>query len=413
MIWVVASIMVVIALAVILLPLWRSGHLARTLDSNTANIAVLKDQLQELELDYAGGNLSAEQYALARDDLQASVAADLDDETAPTDQFVSGGTRRWLSLLLIVMLPVASVTLYRQISTYRESPQQQPAAEQASAQTGEQQKMPPIDEMVEVLAARLRQDPDNLQGWRMLGKTYALLQRFPEAVSAYERAYQLGGNQDAEILVDYVEVLASANDNSMQGKPHAILQEALQIQPNMPKARWLSGFSRFQQEDYVQALKDWQIALNSPTINEDARQVLLRYVAEARELGGIPESAAAQQDAVSVQVAVHVSLDEALGNQVQADDVVFVFARLAQGMLMPLAAKKIKVQDLPTTVVLDDSMSMIKGHSLVGKSEVIIGARVSKSGSPIPQPGDLQGLSSVIDPKATAEVRINMDQMVQ
>lgn len=358
--------------------------------------------------------MTEQQHEQACADLQRAVAVDLSDTAAPVSTAMSGQSRRGLSLLMILLLPLSSILFYLQVSSHREIPQTPVVAVSATGDAT-QEKLPPLAELVEVLAARLRAEPDNQEGWKMLGKTYMLLQRAPEAVAAFEQSYQRGGDKDVGLLADYAEALAYANDNLMQGKPHAILKEALQIQPELPKALWLSGFAWFQQEDYAQAVKDWENVADSPDLDPEARQVLVQHLAEARNLAGMPALAAdaVQSGQIAVQIAVHVALDTALRGQVQADDVVFVFARLAQGMPMPLAVRKIAVKDLPTTVVLDDSMSMLKGHSLAGKSEVIIGARVSKSGAPIPQPGDLQGLSAVIDPKDTSEIGINMDQVVK
>jgi len=414
MIWAVASVMIVIALVIILLPLWRSNHSARTLDSNTANVAVLRDQLQELEQDYASGNLSDEQYALARDELQASAAADLDDETVSPDRPVPASARRWISLLLIVLLPLSSIMLYRQVSTYRDVPQKSAEPGQAAGPDSQQQEMPPISEMVEVLAARLRQDPENLQGWKMLAKTYAILERIPEAVSAYERAYRLGGNQDAEMLVDYAEALAYANDNKVEGRPEELLEQALEIQPRMPKAMWLTGFGHFQKEDYVSAVGDWEQVVNDPNVSAESRTILVHYITEARKLGGLPEAQATRSPSATTKttVTVHVSLDGKLGSQAKADDIVFVFARAVAGMPMPLAVRKLSVSDLPTTVVLDDSMAMMEGHSLADKRKVIVGARVSKAGTPVPQPGDLQGQTEEVELNGTAEVVVTIDQVV-
>jgi len=418
MIWVVAGIMMLVVLLALLLPLWRGRGALRLLDSDTANIAVLKEQLAELDLELANGNMTREQHAQACRDLQRAAAADLSDAGADggavAAEPLSRPARRWFSLILVVLLPLSSVLFYQQVSSYREVAQP-PAAATATGGDGQQEKTPPLTELVEVLAARLRAEPDNQEGWKMLGKTYMLLQRVPEAVAAFEQSYQRGGSSDVDLLADLAEALAYANGNLMQGRPHAILKQALQIQPDLPKALWLSGFAWFQQEDYARAVKDWEGVLNSPDLDTQARQVLVQYLAEARKQAGLPARAdeTGQQDKTAVQIAVHVSLDASLRDQAKPEDVVFVFAKLAEGMPMPLAVRKIAAKDLPATVVLDDSMSMLQGHSLAGKSKVIVGARVSKSGAPVPQAGDLQGLSAVIDPKTTPEISIRMDQVVQ
>jgi len=152
MIWWIAAAMLIVALIILIYPLWRTRNLA-TLDSNTANVAVLKDQLQELEADFANGNMTEEQYDGARIDLEASVAADLVEDADQVAQPMSVKTRRSLSLILIVSLPLASVALYREITTSQTQPTQQQVARQNMAQQA-RQEMPSIDQMVETLAAK-------------------------------------------------------------------------------------------------------------------------------------------------------------------------------------------------------------------------------------------------------------------
>lgn len=415
MIWLVASVMLVVALLVILLPLWRPGSARVVLDSNTANVAVLREQLQELEQEYTGGGLTEDQFDRARRDLQDSVAADLLDDNSALNQTVSAGTRRWVSLLLIVLLPLSSVLLYRQISTFQDVSPDELRSSQSAAQVGERQKQPSIDEMVEILAARLRQDPENAQGWKMLGKTYVVLQRIPQALSAFEKAYQLAGESDAGLLLDYAEALAFANGDQMSGKPEELLEKALKLKPNLPKAMWLSGFAYFQKADYPSAINAWSGLLNNPAIPEETKIILKQRIAEARQLGGLEEVDVKPVQAASVPVVVdiQVSLHESIRDQVKAEEAVFVFARSLTGPPVPLAVKKIRVADLPISVRLDDSMAMVKGHSLSDKDQVIVGARVSRSGAPTPQPGDLEGLSGTIDPRITSKIDVVIDRLVK
>ncbi|MCW8964111.1 MAG: c-type cytochrome biogenesis protein CcmI [Gammaproteobacteria bacterium] len=423
MIWWIAAAMLIVALIILITPLWRTRNLA-TLDSNTANVAVLKDQLQELEADFANGNMTEEQYDGARIDLEASVAADLVEDADHVVQPMSVKTRRSLSLILIVSLPLASVALYREITTSQTQPTQQQVARQNMAQQA-RQEMPSIDQMVETLAAKLRDNPDNAEGWQMLGKSYLVLDRMPDAVKAYARAYELLGDTNAELLADYAEVLAFSSDDNMQGKPAELVNKALQLDPQHAKSLWLAGFAAMQNEDPGLALRHWQALLSSPVLDEQTREMVKRNISQVRGISGPSSVSAAPQvvaseaadvpaveDKAMLSVKVDVALDDSLKGKVTADEIVYVFARPSQGMPMPLAVKRLTVADLPTTVILDDSMAMLKGNNLSGHDEVIVGARVSRDGTPIPRSGDLQGLGSAINPRVISSQSIIINEVV-
>ena len=422
MIWGYAVAMMIVALIIILLPLLRRPMQQVTLDSNTANVAVLKDQLQELEADFANGNMSEELYDSARIDLEAAVAADLDDDVGEPMQSVSLKTRRLLSLILMVALPLSSVALYREISTFEDAPTREENVQQAMEQVAGE-KLPPIDQMVEKLAARLRDNPQDAQGWQMLGRTYLILQRTSDAVAAYGHAYDLLGDSDPDFLVDYAEVLATDNDDQMAGRPTELVMRALEIQPGMSKGMWFAGFASYQADDYTSAIKHWSIVLQNADVDAETQQMLQTYIADARSKLGLdpaideqivaaPVGKAVQPAISSASIQVQVALDPSMKDKVSQNEIVFVFAKAVSGMPAPLAVKKLTVADLPATVTLDDSMAMMPGHSLSSKDQVIVGARVSRSGAPISQAGDLQGLSQPLDPHSTQQTSIMIDQVV-
>ena len=429
MIWWFAGAMLVIALAAIVYPLLRSNPSATlTLDSNTANVALLKDQLEELDAERANGNLTEEEYERARNDLETSVAADLVEESIRTSH-MSAKNRTVLSLILVIVVPLGSIAMYREITTYQEVPSRSDTVQHAMEQAAGE-KLPPIDQMVEGLAAKLREDPNNVEGWSMLGRTYVILQRFDDAARSYSRAYDLAGDTDAALITDYAEALAQANEGSMLGRPDQLIQKALEIEPGLPKALWLAGFAAAERGDYQVAIDLWMRLLNDRQLDMETRQMLEKYVAEARTHLGLPaEPAIAATGGESIEavevdlsgasmalpasIKVQVDLDVALKTQVQPHEAVFVFAKASTGMPAPLAVQKLTVADLPAEVILDDSMAMMPGHNLSSKDQVIVGARVSRSGSPMSQPGDLQGLSASLSTTDIDQVSIVINQTVK
>ena len=157
------------------------------------------------------------------------------------------------------------------------------------------------------------------------------------------------------------------------------------------------------------------VLMANQELTPETRQMLSQYIAEARQRAGLPSAEAAPvsvDEPAGVAVKVSVSIDAKLAEKAGSNDTVFVFARMAAGMPMPLAVAKLKVSDLPATVRLDESMAMMPEHSLADKEQVVIGARISKAGTPTPVSGDLQGLTDTINPKATKEVSVVINQLV-
>ena len=438
MIWVIGSIMMIAALVMLLFPLWRRHTRSITLDSNTANVALLKDQLEELETDYRNGVLTQEQYEQARQDLESAVAADLDNEHAASSQ-LPAVTRNVLSLVLILAIPLITVVMYSNITTYQETEALDPVAAhteqvQQAMEQAAGQKLPPVDQMVEGLAAKLRQNPDNVEGWRMLGKSYFMLNRYSQAAGAYAKAYELmsDAQRDPDFLTDYAEAMALGNDGNVLGRPEELIQAALQVNPDVPKAIWMKGIAESQRGDYAAAVKSWTSLLHMG-VDEQTRQMVMNNISDARARMGLPdtqnlaannssieaidvdltESTMSAPAAASASIKVQVNLDPSLQNQVRQNETIFVFAKAVAGMPAPLAVQRFSVADLPITVTLDDSMAMMAGHNLSSKEQVIVGARVSRSGSPMTQPGDLQGLSAPLATASVSEVDIVINQVVE
>jgi len=255
--------------------------------------------------------------------------------------------------------------------------------------------------LVERLAAKMRDNPDDAEGWRLLGRSYAALGRFPEALDAYAKA-AARKPRDADLLADMADVLATTRKERLQGEPEKLVLRALEIDPQNLKALALAGTAAFDRKDFDAAARYWQRML--PLVDpgsDDARQIQAS-IAEARTLGGAASSALKGQ----------VRLSPKLAGKAAPDDVVFIFARAVEGPPMPLAVKRARVRDLPVEFALDDSMAMAPGMNLSAHARVVVGARVSKSGQPTPQAGDLQGFSAPVANDARG-VSVTIDSVVR
>jgi len=269
-----------------------------------------------------------------------------------------------------------------------------------------------IHRMVAQLEERLRNDPNDAEGWTMLGRSYLVLQQFDKALPALEHAVSLNDG-DAQLLADYADALAMTSGQTLEGRPSELIERALAIDPNNQKALWLAGTAAYERSEYPLAIKYWtRLKAMAPPDSEVAR-AMDGNIAEARTLmagGSLPPSPPPGQAAAAGagHVGGVVRIADALRSRVKDSDTVFVYARAPQGPRMPLAVMRAKVKDLPLTFMLDDSMAMAPQMNLSSFSKVVVVARISKSGSATPRSGDLQGVSDVVTTGATdTEVVIN------
>lgn len=286
-----------------------------------------------------------------------------------------------------------------------------------------------IEGMIDRLAQRLKSVPDDGEGWAMLGRSYAVLGKFGEALSAYRRAVELRP-QDAQILADLADALGSANGKSLDGEPETLINKALSMDPGNAKALSLSGTLAFNRNDPATAAKRWERALREIEPNSEMARQVQMALDEARQRAGLPPlvvavasaadskqterpaSASPAAASASSSIEGRISLAAHLKGQANAEDTVFVFARPVAGSKAPLAILRKQVKDLPFDFTLDDSLAMSPAMRLSGATEVHVGARISKSGQAMPQPGDLQGISGPIKVGARG-VQLEISELIK
>ena len=397
--WILAALFAVAALAFVLPALLARGRRAQSVAGDATNIAVYRDQIRELDADLASGTLAREQHDEARRELERRM---LEDVRVANPAASAAGPGRSTALAVGIALPLLAATLYFAVG----NPQAIAPAPAGGDGHGITQQQ--VESMAERLAARLKENPDDAKGWGMLGRTYSVLDRFPEAVAAYENAIKRSP-PDAQLLADYADVLAMAQGRTLMGAPEKIIAQALQVDPDNVKALALAGTVAFQKKDFKGAIVHWERILKVVPPDSDMADSIRDSIADAQKLAGIsakPDAApkaspAPTTSAASTAVSGTVSLAPALAAKVSPDDTVFIFARPAEGPRMPLAALRKRVRDLPATFTLDDSMAMTPAAKLSNHAQVVVGARVSKGGNPAVQPGDLEGLSAPVKPGAT------------
>jgi cytochrome c-type biogenesis protein CcmH len=383
------------AISLLVLPLLRPGR-AAVASLREANVSVYRDQFRELDRDLEAGTLTSEQYVDARTELEQRLLADVgNSKHAPS---VSPRSARKAALIVAVALPICAGALYLYLGNPQALTAPRHAAVDASSITVDQFK-----QMTEKLAARMQGNPDDPIGWMMLGRAYKALERYPDAVKALQRAEKLDPH-NAEILVEYAEALALSRGKNLAGEPTRLLERALEIAPKDAKALTLAGTAAFARKDYAAAIRYWEPLLAQVQADSELARALTAGIAEARAraAGKAPvESPAHSTPDASKTVSGVVRLSPALAASAAPEDAVFIFARAAQGPKMPLAVMRKQVKDLPFSFELDDSMAMTPGRELSSFGRVVVGARISKSGSATPRSGDLEGSSRVVEPGAT------------
>ena len=385
------------AMAILLWPLLRRSA-APVFGRELSNLDIHRDQFSELAQDLAAGTLGADLYDQAKNELERRVLEESVTPAAIPQPAVAG---KAVPIIIGVFVPLAAILLYLYLGNLQGvgSPRH-PAADLSSITADE------FKEMTVKLAARMQQNPGDAEGWKMLGRAYRAMERFGDANDAYRKALELKPD-DAELLADYAESLALAAGRSLAGEPTRLLDRALKLDPRSTKVLTLAGSAAFERKDYRGAIGYWDSVLKQPGVSGELAQALQKGVDEskARLAGKSVAAAAAGKERVSGTV----NLDDSLMGKVRPEDTVFVFARASDGPRMPLAIVKIKVADLPYQFSFDDSSAMMPEMKLSRFADVVIGARVSKTGGATPSVGDLEGTSGRIKPGRTG-VRVTINR---
>jgi len=406
---IVTLLLVVAALFFVIPPLqrYRSGRSTQSARS-ALNVSVYRDQLVELDRDLANDVITEEQHRQGRLELEQRLLADVPGNQ-PDEAQGPGAARggRTAAIVFGIAVPLFAAVMYVLLGAPQIMTPQ--AAKVGDVQGGMQDQ---VYRMVAQLEERLRNDPNDAEGWTMLGRSYLVLEQFDKALPALEHAVSLNDG-DAQLLADYADALAMTSGQTLEGRPSELIERALAIDPNNQKALWLAGTAAYERSEYPLAIKYWtRLKAQAPPDSEVAR-AMDGNIAEARTLmagGSLPPSPPPGQVAAAGagRVGGVVRIADVLRSKVKDNDTVFVYARAPQGPRMPLAVMRAEVKDLPLTFMLDDSMAMAPQMNLSSFSKVVVVARISKSGSATPRSGDLQGVSDVVTTGATdTEVVIN------
>ncbi len=265
-----AALLMAAVLALLLPPLWFRLRPRQALpDQRQANLAIFRDQLSELERERSEGTLAAADFEQAQRELQRRLL----DEVSPDEatQAVDGTGSRKTAIAILLLLPLSALTLYLIIGTPRalDPTQTAPQAPQSA------QEMTPekINAMVESLAARLKDNPDDTQGWLMLARSYKMQGRYAEAGEAFAKVEKVV-DQDPDLLAMYAETLAMAAGKGLAGKPRALVEKALKLNPQHGHSLFLAGAAAIESGDKRQAIRYWEALLPQVEPGSELDQML-------------------------------------------------------------------------------------------------------------------------------------------
>lgn len=406
-----------LALAFFIPALYRKSTLeADTYDQQNTQIA--RQRLKELKQELEAGTIDAQEYEQVRADLENTLAADLSvsSQSGPVAGVETTQNSKGLAMILLVLVPFLAILTYAQLGEF-DAITGKIAAQQAAESSGHDQSMN-IDQAIAQLSARLEEEPDNAEGWYMLGRSYMAVQRYADAVAAYKKSVELfPGN--ADLLLSYADALAMSEGRRLSGKAYPVINQALSIQPDSLQGLWMAGMAASETGDFKQALTHWYKL--DPLLNNNIEgQTQLRSMISnveknmtSADIAAVKATAPATQPLAEndIGIKVNVTLDESLYEQVSVNDTLFIFAKAMQGPPMPLAAVRQQAGSLPIDVVLNDAMAMMPEMKLSKFETVKVAAIISKSGQAGMQPGDLFGEVSSVDVNTKQTVNIVINQI--
>ncbi|MGM0570115.1 c-type cytochrome biogenesis protein CcmI [Marinobacter sp.] len=403
--WIITAILIVMAFLFVLYPLFFSRPEKRvSSDIRNQNLLAYRTRLSELEEEYQQGNIDEENFRMLREELAGAMLDDVGEErpaaeVRATDLRMDHRRRSTWAVVVVavVLLPAGVFLLYQEWGALGKVEQYQ-AMQELQQQGGD--RMAQMTDLTRQLSDRLEADPDNPDGWAMLGRSYMRMERYPDAAQAFERLADVAG-RDADKAVAWglsAQAWFFESQGAMTDEVTRAMDRAREYNPNEVNTLGLLGIHAFEQRNFEEAIRHWEkiieVAPDHPQLPSIREGVARAY----QQLGmDVPEEIRGEPAAGGEQlsdrgVTVRVELDDAFTDQVDPETTLFVYARTPDLQSAPLAVARLQAGELPTELRLDDRLAMAPQSRISGADEVVIAARISPSGSATPQPGDFQGI---------------------
>lgn len=407
--WVSAIVCTVIALAFILPPFLRKNKIDDT-QHQQMNVAIYQERLQELK----NAHLTESAFAQAQQELDKNLVDDLGENNTNNRHL----HHRWPVFLLAILIPASALGgYYFSMNPQAFDPQAKKARSTRPAMS--------MEAMIVKLEQKVAENPTDKEGVLMLGRSYQSIGEYGKATILYEKAMSTDMAKDADVVINYAEILALSAQRNLAGKPAELIAKALVIDPKHIKGLWLAGMLAIQEKHPEQALAHWKKLLQQVPENSENWKSVNEQIQEIQAMLNKPVTPTATTDSAKAapspastetadvpQLSVKVDIRAELKQKLPPTASVLIYARSATGPKMPLAMAKKTVADLPITVTLDDSMAMIPNMKLSNFPQVVVIAKASHQASAKLSTGDLWGESRVIDlAKAPAVVVVDINQV--
>jgi len=431
--WLIMILMLLFAIGLLVYPLLRARE-NTSIAYKDSNLRINDEKIRELDIDLQEGRIDHDSYKLAREELDRELLIDIPLENQQTAaQHYTGTAKRHpaLALMIAVFVPMMALLLYLELGMHSAS-EESFVAEQ-SQQRSQEKEMPSVEEMTRTLEAKIEKEGGTVKEWTMLGRAQKYLGKYELAAKAFAVALEKDSS-NAQLMLESAEMIALTNKQTFIPEARDLVLKAYALEPGNPNALWFAGVAEYQHGNYRQAIEHLTTLLPLAAGEEDVMSSIISIVTKSREqliargeevpelsaLLGIEAKAAAvvQPDDQTVavasgtrlQVAVDISAD--VREKFTASDIIFVYAKAKQGPRMPLAAQRMTLAELPAEIILDDSMAMVEGMNLSAFEQLVVSARVTKSGSAIAQSGDYIGRIDVDSNTANAPLNIIIDTVV-
>lgn len=432
--WMLLVLMLLLAIGLLVFPLLRTRD-NTSIAYKESNIKINDEKIKELDVDLQEGRIDQDFYKLAREELDRELLIDIPQESQQTASIhYTNSVKRHpaVALIISVFVPMLALLLYLQLGMHSASDESFVAEQMRSPQQS-QERQPSVEDMTRNLEAKLEKEGGTVQEWEMLGRAHKYMGRYELAAKAFAVALEKDtGN--AQLMLESAEMIALNNNQTFTAEARDLVLRAYAIEPTNPNALWFAGVAEYQHGNYRQAIEHLTTLLPLAAGEEDVKKSVIAIVTKSREqliaageevaeltelLGIEPMVEAATQPVNQASVAssgtslnITVSVSDEVRDKFKADDIIFVYAKAKQGPRMPLAAQRLTLAELPVEIVLDDSMAMVEGMNLSAFEQLVVSARVSKSGSAIAQSGDYIGHIDVNSKAANTPLSILIDALV-
>ena len=411
----IAVAMLAVAILVLAPALLGKGKV-KEIDRTQQNVLIAKEQIAALEQDLADCVIEAPQFDEQKSEIERNLLSDVNVTETGVSSAISGRARIWSISLVAIFTVMISTGLYLQLGT----PEVMQLADEGKTNVHASKPAGPagtapvnMEQSINKLKARLFDNPDDLEGWFLLGRSYMSMGRYQESADAMGKVYAKVQNH-AGVILGYADALAMANGGKLAGKPFELVQQALALEPNNATGLWLSGLAYEEQGQFKQALASFKKLKPQLTDANSSARVNQLIAKMETQLGLPPSKDEPQQLAASAGgIDVVVMASDQVMAKLSGNEMVFIYAKAMQGLPMPLAAKRISVKELPITIRLDDSMAMMPQMKLSNFELVKVGARISKSGNAIAAKGDFIKEVSSVKSSGGGKVTLIVDGVVE